>query len=77
MVEAIPADRGGLARLHRLEELMGVGTAAFLGLRRVDAIAAHIRHASTSGGGLEDLIARIFFAARFNGAMRRQSDLVD
>ena len=36
----------------------GVGTAAFLGLRRVDAIAAHIRHASTSGGGLENLIAR-------------------
>src|SRR5216684_4189556 len=58
MVEAILADRGGLARLHCLEELIGVGTAAFLGLHTVDAIAAHDHHAGTSGGCLEDLLAR-------------------
>jgi len=53
MVEAIPADRGGLARLHCLEELIGVGTAAFLGLHNVNAIAAHDRHAGTSGGCID------------------------
>ena len=58
MVEAILANRGGLARLHRLEELIGVGTADFHGLRRVHAVAARDRHASTSGGCLENLIAR-------------------
>src|SRR5262245_57002527 len=58
MVEAIIADRGGLARLHRLEELIGVGTADLRGLRRVHAVAARDRHASTSGGCFEDLIAR-------------------
>src|SRR5215813_2391381 len=58
MVDAILADRGGLARLHRLEELSGIGTADFRGLRRIRAVAARGRHASTSGGRLEDLIAR-------------------
>src|SRR5262245_35769034 len=76
MVEAVIADRGGLACLHRLEELIGVSTAALRRLRRVHAVAARDRHASTSGGCFEDLIARRVNLGGhgWNGRGNKQSD---
>jgi hypothetical protein len=57
-VDAILADGGSLARLHRLKKLIAVGTAALLVMSRVDAALAHGRPADASGSDLEDLTAR-------------------
>src|SRR5262245_45000809 len=55
MIDAVIADGGGLARLHRLIEMIAEGTAALLVMGRVHAALARFRPTKASGSKLGDL----------------------
>src|SRR6516162_2771613 len=55
MTDAVIADGGGLARLHRLKEMIAEGTAALLVMGRVHPALARCRPTKASGSKLGDL----------------------
>ena len=56
-VDAASAERGSLARGHRLEEIRAIGTATLLAVTRVDTAFAHCRPAKASRGEIGEMTA--------------------